>query len=252
MSPLPVPGRSRAFEARWARCRRHEGIGGPKRYQWYIASSEGWRCRRALMRERAGQRCQVCGATGSLEVHHNTYARLGFEEPQDLVVLCARCHATYHRELDPRLPAAGPGTAAAPPPARRRRRWPWLPLLAAGTVAGVALGLPGDWRERLPDPPAIAMPAAEPARTPTAAPVRTRPASAPTATVTAFPARAGNATRTSPPECDPAYPTVCLPPAPPRLTCAATDARNFPALPPDPHGLDSDRDGVACEPLASP
>jgi micrococcal nuclease len=47
--------------------------------------------------------------------------------------------------------------------------------------------------------------------------------------------------------CDPAYPDVCLPPPPPDLGCGDTPERYFRALPPDPHHLDGNGDGVACE-----
>jgi hypothetical protein len=62
----------------------------------------------------------------------------------------------------------------------------------------------------------------------------TRPAAVPT------PARA---------DCDPSYPTVCIPSPPPIVDCSVTAERNFPVLPPDPHGLDHDGDGVGCEPI---
>jgi hypothetical protein len=47
--------------------------------------------------------------------------------------------------------------------------------------------------------------------------------------------------------CDPAYPTVCIPPAPPDLDCGQISHRNFPVNKPDPHRLDSDGDGIGCE-----
>lgn len=47
--------------------------------------------------ERAGYRCQLCGVMDkTLNVHHNSYERLGNELPWDLVVLCEDCHAKYH------------------------------------------------------------------------------------------------------------------------------------------------------------
>jgi len=47
--------------------------------------------------ERAGYRCQLCGAADeTFHVHHNSYERLGNELPWDLVVLCKDCHARYH------------------------------------------------------------------------------------------------------------------------------------------------------------
>ena len=52
--------------------------------------------------------------------------------------------------------------------------------------------------------------------------------------------------------CDPAYPDVCLPIFPPDVDCSEIQERGFTALAPDPHGLDFDRDGVACEALEDP
>lgn len=47
--------------------------------------------------------------------------------------------------------------------------------------------------------------------------------------------------------CDPAYPTVCIPPPPPDLNCGSIPYRDFEALPADPHNFDGDNDGIACE-----
>jgi len=47
--------------------------------------------------------------------------------------------------------------------------------------------------------------------------------------------------------CDPSYPTVCIPPPPPDLDCGDIPYRNFPVKQPDPHRFDSDKDGVGCE-----
>jgi hypothetical protein len=49
------------------------------------------------------------------------------------------------------------------------------------------------------------------------------------------------------PSCDPSYPTVCIPPAPPDLDCPQISARRFVVRPPDPHGFDNDNDGIGCE-----
>lgn len=66
-------------------------------YRAYLRSAE-WRAKREWALERAGHRCQVCNRTGSLEVHHRTYERLGAELPGDLIVLDDRCHGLFHRE----------------------------------------------------------------------------------------------------------------------------------------------------------
>ncbi|MBI2776725.1 MAG: HNH endonuclease [Chloroflexi bacterium] len=47
--------------------------------------------------------------------------------------------------------------------------------------------------------------------------------------------------------CDPAYPTVCIAPAPPDLDCGDIPFRRFVVLAPDPHRFDGDNDGVGCE-----
>jgi hypothetical protein len=54
--------------------------------------------------------------------------------------------------------------------------------------------------------------------------------------------------------CDPAYPEArtCIPPGPPfNQGCAITDERNFTVLPPDPQGLDRDKNGTGCKPIGS-
>jgi hypothetical protein len=73
-------------------------------------------------------------------------------------------------------------------------------------------------------------------------PTTTRPAPTTTrrrvTTTTARPSR----------NCDPSYPTVCIPPPPPDLNCPDIPYRNFAVRPPDPHGFDgNDNDGVGCE-----
>jgi hypothetical protein len=53
-----------------------------------------------------------------------------------------------------------------------------------------------------------------------------------------------------PTNCDPSYPTVCIPP-PPDLDCGQIAHRNFQVIytvpNPDPHNFDGDRDGIGCE-----
>ena len=47
--------------------------------------------------------------------------------------------------------------------------------------------------------------------------------------------------------CHPSYPDVCLPPPPPDLDCADVAAQAFRVTGEDPHRLDGNGDGVACE-----
>ncbi len=49
-------------------------------------------------------------------------------------------------------------------------------------------------------------------------------------------------------DCDPAYPTICVPSPPPDLNCGdIPQYSNFDVLPPDPHNFDGDNDGKGCE-----
>ena len=50
-----------------------------------------------------------------------------------------------------------------------------------------------------------------------------------------------------PGDCDAAYPTVCIPSPPPDLNCDDLPWRDIVTLPPDPHNLDADNDGIGCE-----
>jgi hypothetical protein len=47
--------------------------------------------------------------------------------------------------------------------------------------------------------------------------------------------------------CDPSYPTLCIPPNSPDLDCIQMQIKDFPVLQPDPMGFDGDRDGIGCE-----
>lgn len=47
--------------------------------------------------------------------------------------------------------------------------------------------------------------------------------------------------------CDPAYPDFCLASPPPDLDCSEIPVNLFQVLPPDPHNLDPDQDGIGCE-----
>jgi 5-methylcytosine-specific restriction endonuclease McrA len=48
--------------------------------------------------ERDGWRCQACGRMTNLEVHHQQpRSRSGSDDEQNLITLCAECHAQLHR-----------------------------------------------------------------------------------------------------------------------------------------------------------
>ena len=88
--PPPGPG-SRAGRARGdAAMTRQE-------YRQYL-KSDHWQSLRQWALDRYGK-CLICGETSGLDVHHNTYDRLGVELPNDVVVLC-RVHHMMVREID--------------------------------------------------------------------------------------------------------------------------------------------------------
>ena len=58
--------------------------------------TQHWSIARTRAVKAAGHKCQQCGAAGKLNVHHLSYARLWFEYPADLRVLCETCHAITH------------------------------------------------------------------------------------------------------------------------------------------------------------
>lgn len=67
-------------------------------YKDYL-KTDWWKEVREAALERANHRCQVCNGTrGGLNVHHRTYERRGFENPEDVIVLCRDCHALFHKE----------------------------------------------------------------------------------------------------------------------------------------------------------
>lgn len=99
----------------------------PLSYEAYIRS-DAWRRSPARLGElkAAGGRCRLCGRGPrevTIEVHHNTYERLGREEPRDLCAICRDCHRVVTCEIRHRRFAA-----MALPPLRD------TPRLLAGRV----------------------------------------------------------------------------------------------------------------------
>lgn len=75
----------------------HRILSEPPDYYEYIHSQE-WQCRAEAAKARAGYRCQVCNGTKRLEAHHRTYENLGHEPPEDITVLCHKCHEIFSKE----------------------------------------------------------------------------------------------------------------------------------------------------------
>jgi 5-methylcytosine-specific restriction endonuclease McrA len=68
----------------------------PKRPRFRL-DPESYRRLRQEVLERDRWRCQYCGATAELEVHHiNFRSHLGHDEEQNLITLCWSCHRKIH------------------------------------------------------------------------------------------------------------------------------------------------------------
>lgn len=65
-------------------------------YDEYLSSPYWRRVVRPRILRRAAGRCELCHGDYNTEVHHLTYERLGHERDEDLMALCAGCHATVH------------------------------------------------------------------------------------------------------------------------------------------------------------
>jgi 5-methylcytosine-specific restriction endonuclease McrA len=63
--------------------------------------------------DRDGWRCQSCGRSRDLQVHHiEPRSRLGNDTEENLITLCAACHRSCHA-ADPKLGAPeAPGTGS--------------------------------------------------------------------------------------------------------------------------------------------
>ncbi len=79
-----------AFSIHWGKS------GGFVPYADYM-QSECWTDKSRAYRAMVG-RCENCGATSGLSVHHRHYRTLGRERPEDLIVLCSDCHQARHRK----------------------------------------------------------------------------------------------------------------------------------------------------------
>ncbi len=69
----------------------------PKRPRLALDAS-GYEVLRYQVLDRDGWRCQSCGATNNLQVHHlSARSKLGDDSLENLITLCARCHSQQHR-----------------------------------------------------------------------------------------------------------------------------------------------------------
>lgn len=66
-------------------------------YECYLLTTHWQQIRRNALRQ-AKDRCQLCNTGRRLHVHHRSYEHRGEEQQymEDVIVLCARCHAKHH------------------------------------------------------------------------------------------------------------------------------------------------------------
>lgn len=64
-------------------------------YDEYLRTEE-WQARATAAKARYGGRCALDDDHPAEHAHHRTYERRGRELPDDLVPLCADCHAKFH------------------------------------------------------------------------------------------------------------------------------------------------------------
>jgi 5-methylcytosine-specific restriction endonuclease McrA len=70
---------------------------GPKPLRWRLDAVAYESLRQQVLR-RDGWRCQFCGTMANLEVHHQQFrSRQGDDSEENLITLCAVCHAGAHR-----------------------------------------------------------------------------------------------------------------------------------------------------------
>ena len=74
-------------------------FGGFGTYTEYLQGKH-WKGLRKVLCLRPDSRCAGCDDHRHLQIHHVSYARVGNELPDDLVVLCDTCHKRVHVELD--------------------------------------------------------------------------------------------------------------------------------------------------------
>jgi 5-methylcytosine-specific restriction endonuclease McrA len=69
----------------------------PKAARFRLDLSSYENLRQQVLR-RDGWRCQSCGAMSNLEVHHREFrSHSGADSEENLITLCAACHAGVHR-----------------------------------------------------------------------------------------------------------------------------------------------------------
>lgn len=100
---LWMPRRSKTKKRRTRKRRQTQGeydkhlrkVEKKVQYHAYM-NSRRWRRKRASLIKARGSRCEDCGTTKRLTVHHKHYRTLGHERVRDVEVLCWQCHKERH------------------------------------------------------------------------------------------------------------------------------------------------------------
>jgi 5-methylcytosine-specific restriction endonuclease McrA len=66
-----------------------------KRYSAYLKSDDWKELRQRTIAER-GAKCELCGSTTVLHVHHKSYKHYKRPKDSNLQVVCQPCHQTLH------------------------------------------------------------------------------------------------------------------------------------------------------------
>lgn len=66
-----------------------------EKYKQYLLSDEWMNLKLDLFQKR-GKKCERCNAKYNLSVHHLNYDNIFNEEPNDLIILCDKCHKKEH------------------------------------------------------------------------------------------------------------------------------------------------------------
>jgi predicted metal-binding protein len=95
-----------------------------KEYRAYIKSDK-WKMFRSSILIARGGKCERCGCTKGLEIHHRTYKNFKNEKPQDVMVVCAECHdkihgRVYSEELDRKVNTIARKPKQTPKKAKRQ------------------------------------------------------------------------------------------------------------------------------------
>jgi hypothetical protein len=91
-------------------------------YEAYINSGK-WRLFKITIFAQRGPYCERCGSCRRPEVHHKTYARLFNELPEDVEVLCRKCHSAQHGIIMTEPPVHAVPSAPAKGVGHLARKW---------------------------------------------------------------------------------------------------------------------------------